>query len=114
MPFVAVLPDDPDQIRSAVDELIAIVRLRCDLAAVVSAMPTARVEVLRASLSGRTVDAIAADVGLAKRTVERHRALALRAIGVRTLPEAAALLARAGVEIPPLETTRNLRERRAA
>jgi PAS domain S-box-containing protein len=53
-------------------------------------------EILRLLLTGATNKFAAARLGVSVRTVERQRAGALRKLGVRTLVEAAALLAPAG------------------
>lgn len=72
-------------------------------------MPSSMVRTLWLSIRGLKVRAIADQTALSVRTVERHRMRACRALGVRTIAEAAYLLGRAGLrqeypdDSPPAE-----------
>lgn len=86
----------------------------CDVIAALSKLPPSAPAVLWRSVQGQTVGAISARLRLSPTTVKRHRRRAVRALGVRTIPEAGWVLGRAGIEIPADWTRLVDPDRRAA
>ena len=107
--FIVIVAPEPDHpvvttIHTAIQDAITTHHdrgtLRAELSEVIARLPAHHLDVLRRTLAGETTRRISDALGVSTRTVERYRAKAFQALGVRTIAEAASLIARSGVSIP--------------
>jgi PAS domain S-box-containing protein len=105
------ISEDPDKVLKAVTSaLTSVQRSSSDectaqrARAMIAAMPSRELDVLKGLLAGGTNKTIARKLGISPRTVEIHRARVMERLGARTLPEAILWATAAGLTREPAST----------